>query len=169
MSFRETSLCVRLLPMQGARLWVCVCIATQCRHCWPVYWVRYIYYLVATMIVSLLTLQPSTKPPTPDGVTKVNPFKFQLDSRMTSKQPGNSKNSDIVPVAEAIQKFQTATPPRFRSRKASDDLGGIQKSSSNTALTMPHTPNLVSRKRSRPVTVKSAAEIEEEEMAKIKE
>ena len=166
MFFRETSRCVRLLPMQGARLWVCVyCNLVQTlAACIP----GEVCYLVSTMNC-LSFLQPSTKPPTPDGVTKVNPFKFQLDSRMTSKQLGNSKNSDLVPVAEAIQKFQTATPPRFRSRKASDDLGGIQKSSSNTALTVPHTPNLVSRKRSRPVTVKSAAEIEEEEMAEMKE
>ena len=89
---------------------------------------------------------------------------------MSSKQPGNSKSSDLVPVAEAIQKFQTATPPRFRSRKPSADLGSsVQKTSSNTALTMPQTPNLVSRTRSRPVTAKSTAEIEEEEMAKMKE
>ena len=73
-----------------------------------------------------------------------------------------------MPMAEAIQKFQKATPPRFHSKKPSTAGGGIKKSVTNTELTMPKTPNLVSRSRSRPITVKSTDEMEEEAVAEMK-
>ena len=61
MFFRETSGCVRLLPMQGAWLWVCV-------YCYPMQTLvacvlRYIYYLVSAMnSLSLLCSLPPSLP-----------------------------------------------------------------------------------------------------------
>ena len=106
-------------------------------------------------------------PPTPDGVTKVKPFKFQLDSRLNSKFTKDAKKGEFVPMAEAVQQFQKATPPRFHSN--AKKAAGVGKSSSRLELTVPKTPKLVSKGRSRPVAVKSAVEKETEEVAKIKE
>ena len=128
-------------------------------------------------------IQAATKkPPTPELKTK--PFKFCLDERFKSKS--NSSSSEIIPTAEAIEKYQKATPPRFRSNPGSvtkkwkvkayasdqsssssnsDDTGGPYA----TKLTVPNTPNLLTKGRSRPVTIKSAADEEEEVVAQMKE
>ena len=122
------------------------------------------------------------KPPTPELKTK--PFKFCLDERFKSKS--NTLPSKIIPTAEAIEKYQKATPPRFRSNPGSvtkkwkvKAYSGDQSSSSSnsddasgaysTKLTVPNTPNLLTKGRSRPVAVKSAAEEEEEVVAQMKE
>ena len=98
-------------------------------------------------------------------MTKVKPFKFQLDSRLNSKFTKDAKEGKFVPMAEAVRQFQKATPPRFHSRAA----GEVGKSSSNLEMTVPKTPKLATKGRSRPTTAKSAIEEEEEEVAKIKE
>ncbi len=106
-------------------------------------------------------IQPSAKPPTPDGVTKVKPFKFELDSRFQAK----GKGGQFVPAAEAVQKFHKTTPERFHSNPSRKPGTGSQR---NASLTMPKTPKLLSRERSRPVTAKSLVQKEEEEEKEIK-
>jgi hypothetical protein len=133
--------------------------------------------------LSIFPIQAAAKkPPTPELKTK--PFKFCLDERFKSKS--NALSSEIVPTAEAIEKYQKATPPRFRSNPGSvskkwkvkactSDQSNSSSSSEDssgpyaTKLTVPNTPNLLTKGRSRPITVKSAAEEEEEVVAQIKE
>ena len=126
------------------------------------------------------------KPLTPTYL-KTKPFKFHLDERFKSKA-GPSTSNEVIPVAEAIEKYQKATPPRFRSNPGSvtkkwkvkgntsdrstassgsgdsDDAG----TALSTKLTVPNTPNLLTKGRSRPLTVKSATE-EEEVVTQMKE
>ena len=127
------------------------------------------------------------KHPTPNHL-KSKPFKFCLANRFKPKS-GPSTSDEIIPVAEAIQKYEKSTPPRFRSNpgsvtkkwkaKANTSNHSTTSSSSgdsdNTSssygskLTVPNTPNLLTRARSRPVSVKSAAEEEEEVVSQMKE
>ena len=145
-----------------------------------VYKYTYNYYLVIS------TQNIGKKPPTPDYL-KVKPFKFCLDERFKSKPTPSS--GEVVSVAEAIEKYQKATPPRFRSNPGSvtkkwhvkANLSGqstVSSSSGNSddtsssfgvKLTVPSTPNLRTKGRSRPMTIKSAAEEEEEVVAQMKE
>ena len=124
------------------------------------------------------------RPPTPIYL-KTKPFKFHLDERFKSKS-GPSTSNELIPVAEAIEKYQKATPPRFRSNpgsvtkkwKAKANTSGHSTTSSGSGngddafsnkLTVPNTPNLLTKARSRPVTVKSATEEEEEVVTQMKE
>ena len=151
---------------------------------WILVWYIYMYahvHVVHECSHPFLSQAATKKPPTPELKTK--PFKFCLDERFKSK---SSASSEIIPTAEAIEKYQKATPPRFRSNpgsvtkkwkvkactadQSSSSSGSDDTSGPNaTKLTVPHTPNLLTKGRSRPVTVKSAAEEEEEVVAQIKE
>lgn len=134
-------------------------------------------------------IQNSTKKPTPDHI-KMKPFKFHLDERF--KQKPSTPSTNTVPMAEAIEKYQKATPPRFRSNPGSASKKWVGKanvsdhstssSSSgnsshtttstvifNSKLTFPNTPNLLTKGRSRPVTAKSAVDEEEDIVAQMKE
>ena len=119
--------------------------------------------------------QPTTKPPTPSGGTKVKPFKFHLDDRLghkqhnttVSSQSSTSSHGPDVPMAEAIAKYQKATPPRFR--RTIKKPPSARKSCVTDGLTVPKTPNLSTKARTRPVNIKSAAMEEEEEMENIKQ
>ena len=76
-------------------------------------------------------------------------------------------------TAEYIFKFQTETPERFRtlSRKSQHPASAaVDESvqSSKADVTMPYTPKLQTKTRARPTIVRSAAELEEEELSKIR-
>ena len=136
--------------------------------------------------ILIYILQNTKKPPTPDYL-KMKPFKFCLDERFKHKPAHPS--GKVVPTAEAIEKYQKATPPRFRTNpgsvskkwknKANESNHSITSSSSGhsdetsssfgSKLTVPNTPNLRTKGRSRPVTAKSAQEEEEEVVAQMKE
>ncbi len=62
-------------------------------------------------------------------------------------------------------KYQKATPPRFRRTLKRPLL----QDSFQPTLTIPRTPNLSTKTRTRPVTAKSSADLEEEEMQEIKQ
>lgn len=114
------------------------------------------------------------KPPTPESTTKPKPFKFELDRRPGLRSGGAGAESG-VPMAEFVAKYQTATPPRFRSTPTNSKPPAATAVSSSvdhslgSSITVPKTPNLLSRARARPVTQKSAAEQEEELVAKMKQ
>ena len=138
-----------------------------------------LYYMYMS---SCFLIQTAKKPPTPELKTK--PFKFCLNERFKPKS--STSSSEVVPTAEAIVKYQKATPPRFRSNPGSVSkkwkvkaYASDQSSSSSNSddasgpcaakLTIPNTPNLLTKGRSRPVTVKSTAEEEEEVVAQMNE
>ena len=142
------------------------------------------------MVIHLHSLPQNAtkKPPTPE-LLKMKPFKFCLDERFKHKPAPSSGSGPVVPTAEAIQKYQKATPPRFRTNpgsvskkwkvKANESGHSTTSSSSGHSddtgssfggkLTVPNTPNLRTKGRSRPVTTKSAKEEEEEVVTQMKE
>lgn len=123
----------------------------------------------------------------PRKATEVKPFNFRLASRFPKEAAaeGEEKKDGYVSTAEYIFRFQAGTPERFRSlpRKPLRGAGVsvedvLQKSSSTSSegsraatssMTMPYTPKLLTKTRARPTQVKSSAELEEEEMAKIRQ
>ena len=141
----------------------------------------YILY-VMVMLCAALHVSPYHMQTMPEA-TKVKPFRFHLDSRVKEKLARGpiravGRGEPDIPTAEAVARYQTATPPRFHSassrrRHASESTShcnNISSSRNNTSceLTFPKTPNLVSHKRSRPVTAKSSSQTEEEEMERNK-
>lgn len=124
------------------------------------------------------------------GATVPKPFNL---SRGTKRKP--EETSTFVPMAQLIQQFQNRTPERYhlRSRKDQDkgtclcfscpprpwktcDANGAYAGSSGPSpvkgdqlkLTHPVTPHLVTKQRSRPPTTKSQAELEAEELDRLK-
>ena len=77
-----------------------------------------------------------------------------------------------MPMAEFILKYQNTTPPRFR-RKPVSTVGPHSSNGSSYSLgshvTIPKTPNLLTKTRVRPVDYKGMAEAEEEVVSKIKQ
>ena len=104
-------------------------------------------------------------------MTKVKPFHFHLDERLNQKSAHQTQGD--VPTAEAILKFEKSTPPRFRRNPTPSKKSAINTSTGSCGktmkLTMPKTPKLMAKGRSRPVTAMSAADEEEKEVAKMKE
>lgn len=97
----------------------------------------------------------------------MKPFKFHLDQRLGHKA-GDPPPSDgpIVPMAEFVNKYHKATPPRFRrTAKKPQQLN----EGAAASLTVPRTPQLSTKTRARPSIVKSAAVIEQEELDKIRQ
>ena len=102
------------------------------------------------------------------GVTIAKPFKFTLDERL-HKDSKAVANETIIPTAEAVEKYQKQTPPRFRSNPSKNTTQSNSRTTGTYELTVPKTPCLLTKNRSRPTTVMSTAEVEEEEIAKLKE
>ncbi len=79
-------------------------------------------------------------------------------------------------MAYQVYKFQTTTPPRFRTRRSNDSGfkndtdDGHEKRTGPKPVTLPKTPNLCTRTRSRPVAegVLSKEEREAKEAEEIK-
>ena len=116
-------------------------------------------------------LQGSSKrPPTPDSVTKTKPFKFELDKRRALRSATSTttskKEEGPVLMAEFVNKFHSTTPPRFRRSPVIKD--SKTECASGSQLTVPKTPNLLTKNRKRPLPYKTVDEIEEEELSKIK-
>ena len=84
-----------------------------------------------------------------------------------------------MPTAEFVAKFHTTTPPRFRGNprvvepadkpKQPEKDGGGQKGQMSSHLTIPKSPALHTKGRARPVTAKGMKELEEQELAEMKE
>ena len=118
----------------------------------------------------------------PKKQTAVKPFVFHLDSRLSvrdakrEEREGKEKNpEEYVPTAEYVFKFQTKTPERFRTTSRRSHLPvpasadeTARSSQIETIQTFPQTPNLQTKARARPTTVKSSTELEEEELAQLR-
>ena len=117
---------------------------------------------------------------TPATRRRIKPFIFECDKRAalrSGSKAESSKNSyqSHVSTAEFVAKFQTTTPPRFRRTPRLQSAGKgkqLEKEEQRYLgchMTVPKTPVLHTRNRTRPVTVKGAKEIEDEELAAMKE
>lgn len=94
--------------------------------------------------------------------------------RSLQKRRVSQANKKYVSLAEAVSRFQTETPERFRTRSnkagnASMSLNVSRLTQSRLKPTVPVSPALISKNRARPVTVLSREErekLEVEEMRK---
>ena len=92
------------------------------------------------------------------------PVPFNLSGgrkRRHSADPANKFQSQ----AELVEKFHSGTPDRFRSKPAPRPRS---VSPGRVRVTVPHTPQLMTRGRSRPHHVLSKEEQEEQELARIR-
>ncbi|XP_078606623.1 targeting protein for Xklp2 homolog isoform X1 [Branchiostoma floridae x Branchiostoma japonicum] len=123
-----------------------------------------------------------THPPSPvsgsrtqakcNKLTKPKPFKFTNDSRKRKlHEVDHAGHPKWHSVSEQVINFHKKTPDRFR-RKARMELNATRAGpvvgDHKMKLTQPQSPNFSKRPRNRSAHVKSAAEIEEEEVEEMK-
>ncbi|KAG5314758.1 TPX2 protein, partial [Acromyrmex insinuator] len=91
--------------------------------------------------------------------------------RRSLQKRRTSVNKKYVSLAEAISRFQNETPKRFHTRSKVNNTTGMPMSKTlqnRLKPTIPISPALVSKNRSRPVTVLSREEREKLEMEEMK-
>ncbi|XP_060119605.1 targeting protein for Xklp2-like [Heteronotia binoei] len=98
------------------------------------------------------------------GVTIPKPFNLSQGN----KRKHEATVPEFVSLAQQINKFQKGTPPRYHLRSRKEEEAAPRRPLKAT-VTNPQTPRLETRNRSRPVTCKSAAELEEEELATLQQ
>lgn len=99
----------------------------------------------------------------PRGATVPKPFNLSQGEKQKSKD-----TPAYVPIAEQIKQYERRTPPRYHLRsRQSQGRGPSPVKAERPKITHPVTPQLMTLHRSRPLVVKSSAEIEAEELEKI--
>merc|ERR1719493_373829 len=98
------------------------------------------------------------------GITQPQPFNFAPERKRR-----HSADTKFKSQAELIQNFQKGTPDRFRSKPQAGTKTRHRSASPGPArITIPHTPQLSTRGRSRPAAVLSKEEREELELEELK-
>ncbi|XP_023846619.1 targeting protein for Xklp2 isoform X2 [Salvelinus sp. IW2-2015] len=112
-----------------------------------------------------LRKHPSSPAKAPNGTTVPKPFNLSTGSKRKLEDP-----APYVPMAQQIEQFQRRTPTRYHLRsRQSHEKGPSPVKSEQLKITHPHTPQLMTRQRSRPTAVKSSAELEAEELQKLQQ
>ncbi|MEQ2235396.1 hypothetical protein ILYODFUR_001961 [Ilyodon furcidens] len=107
--------------------------------------------------------QPSSPAKARKGATVPKPFNLSAGHKIRKEEPGS-----YVPMAQQIEQFQKRTPTRYHMRSCrTKERGPSPLKGHHLHLTQPHSPQLMTRQRSRPPTVKSSAELEAEELDKL--
>ncbi|XP_071331214.1 targeting protein for Xklp2 isoform X2 [Trachinotus anak] len=107
--------------------------------------------------------KPSSPAKAKRGATIPKPFNLSSGNKRKMEE-----RDAYVPVAQLIEQFQKQTPERYHLRsRQSQERGPVPLKADHLKLTQPHTPNLMTRQRSRPPAVKSSAELEAEEVDKL--
>ncbi|NXF12421.1 TPX2 protein, partial [Smithornis capensis] len=101
----------------------------------------------------------------PKGATVPKPFNLSQGNKRKLEEA----TSDYVPFAEQVEAFQKRTPPRYRLRNRVSEEGQVSGKSVKTQLTNAKTPVLRTKQRLRPVTCKTAAELEAEEIERMQQ
>ncbi|XP_013990619.2 targeting protein for Xklp2 isoform X4 [Salmo salar] len=110
-----------------------------------------------------LRKHPSSPTKVPKGATVPKPFNLSTGSKRKVADP-----VPFMPMAQQIELFQKRTPTRYHLRsRQSQERGPSPVKSEQLKITHPHTPQLMTRQRSRPTVVKSSAELEAEELQKL--
>lgn len=108
-------------------------------------------------------------PPSPARVTKgctiIKPFNLSQGK----KRKFDETASTYVPIAQQVQAFYKGTPNRYHLRSKKDDITLLPTKSVAKIVTEPQTPVLQTKQRTRPVTCKSAADLEAEELEKLQQ
>ncbi|NWU11671.1 TPX2B protein, partial [Cephalopterus ornatus] len=115
---------------------------------------------------AVLRKHPPSPMRVPKGPTVPKPFNLSQGNKRKLEET----TSEYVSFAEQVEAFQKRTPSRYhlRSRK-SEEAGQVSGKSVKPRLTCAKTPVLRTKQRSRPVTCKTAAELEAEEVEKIQQ
>ncbi|XP_046724782.1 targeting protein for Xklp2 isoform X1 [Silurus meridionalis] len=114
---------------------------------------------------SQLRKHPSSPLKAHKGSTVPKPFNLSSGNKRKLEE-----TSSYVSMAEQIELFQKRTPTRYHLRsRQSQERGPSPVRTEKPKVTHPHTPQLLTRQRSRPPTVKSTAELEAEEAEKLQQ
>ncbi|NWX44873.1 TPX2B protein, partial [Steatornis caripensis] len=114
---------------------------------------------------AVLRKHPPSPGRMPKGPTIPKPFNLSQGNKRKLEETA----SEYVSLAEQVEAFQKRTPSRYHLRSRKSDEGPVQGKSVKARLTNPKTPVLLTKQRFRPVTCKTTAELEAEEMEKIQQ
>ncbi|NXX71204.1 TPX2B protein, partial [Spizella passerina] len=114
---------------------------------------------------AVLRKHPPSPVRMPKGHTVPKPFNLSQGN----KRKHEEATTEYVSFAEQVEAFQRRTPTRYYLRSRKSEEGSVSKKPVKAGPTHPKTPVLRTKQRSRPVTCKTAAELEEEEIEKIQQ
>ncbi|XP_029864544.1 targeting protein for Xklp2 isoform X1 [Aquila chrysaetos chrysaetos] len=114
---------------------------------------------------AVLRKHPPSPVRVPKGPTIPKPFNLSQGNKRKLEET----TSEYVSLAEQVEAFQKRTPSRYHLRSRKSDEGPVPGKLVKTRLTNPKTPVLLTKQRFRPVTCKTTAELEAEEMEKIQQ
>ncbi|XP_039354472.1 targeting protein for Xklp2 isoform X2 [Mauremys reevesii] len=115
--------------------------------------------------IAALRKHPASPARVVKGPTVPKPFNLSCGN----KRKFEETTSEYVPLAQQIENFQKRTPSRYHLRSRRTDESPIPVKPLKARLTQPKTPLLQTKQRFRPVTCKSAAELEAEEIEKLRQ
>ncbi|XP_037667879.1 targeting protein for Xklp2 isoform X2 [Choloepus didactylus] len=108
-------------------------------------------------------------PPSPARVTKgctiIKPFNLSQGKKRTFDEAASS----YVSLAQQVEAFHKRTPNRYHLRSKKDDISLLPSKAVAKICRDPQTPKLQTKHRARPVTCKSAADQEAEELEKLQQ
>ncbi|XP_068930007.1 targeting protein for Xklp2 isoform X2 [Petaurus breviceps papuanus] len=108
-------------------------------------------------------------PPSPARVSKGPTITKPFNLSQGKKRPFEETASTYVPLAQQVEAFHKRTPSRYHLRSKKNDEGLLPSKPSVLKITNPQTPVFRTKQRMRPVTCKSTAELEAEELEKIQQ
>ncbi|NXH75555.1 TPX2 protein, partial [Hydrobates tethys] len=114
---------------------------------------------------AVLRKHPPSPGRMPKGPTIPKPFNLSHGNKRKIEET----TSEYVSLAEQVEAFQKRTPSRYHLRSRKSDEGPVPGKLAKARLTNPKTPVLLTKHRFRPVTSKTTAELEAEEMEKIQQ
>ncbi|XP_058706870.1 targeting protein for Xklp2 isoform X7 [Poecile atricapillus] len=114
---------------------------------------------------AVLRKHPPSPVRMPKGPTVPKPFNLSQGKKRKLEET----TTEYVSFAEQVEAFQKRTPPRYHLRSRKSEEGSVSKKPVKAQLTHPKTPVLRTKQRLRPVTCKTAADLEAEEIEKIQQ
>ncbi|XP_052060754.1 targeting protein for Xklp2 homolog isoform X2 [Mytilus californianus] len=112
--------------------------------------------------------KPTThQPQSIKGITCPKPFNLTESRKRKISQSTETLNDSYHSTAEKLRAFEKQTPDRFRSKPRAG-REPVTKKGSAPVMTVPVTPQLVSRTRSRPQHIPSQQDLEEQEVEEMK-
>ncbi|NXW62236.1 TPX2 protein, partial [Eurystomus gularis] len=114
---------------------------------------------------AVLRKHPPSPVRVPKGPTIPKPFNLSQGNKRKLEET----TSEYVSLAEQVEAFQKRTPSRYHLRSRKSDEGPVPRKLAKARITNPKTPVLLTKQRFRPVTCKTTAELEAEEMEKMQQ
>ncbi|NXI81294.1 TPX2B protein, partial [Rhipidura dahli] len=114
---------------------------------------------------AVLRKHPPSPVRMPKGPTVPKPFNLSQGNKRKLEEA----TTEYVSFAEQVEAFQKRTPPRYHLRSRKSEEGSVSGKPVKARITNPKTPVLRTKHRLRPVTCKTAAELEAEEIEKIQQ